>query len=580
MSAGQDPIMSTLYRPPLRARHYVACSGHYLASTAALRMLHLGGNAIDAGVAAGICINVLLPDQTSFGGVAPTIVYHKERNEVRSISGIGNWGRHASIEIFEQEESGEIPVGARRSVVPGAADAWLTALALYGTLSFETVVTPAIELCEEGFPVYASLSRSLEQRRDSISRWPSNAEIFLPEGRVPAVGDVLYQRDLARTFKRLVQAERNASSVGRQAGIYAARDEFYKGQIAKEIAAFVTSQGGFVTEEDLAEFHSEVEEPPTIKYQGVDVYACGPWSQGPVNLQALGILEGFDLKQMGHNSADYLSVLAQAFDLAYADRDAYCGDPRFVDVPLKELLSKEYAEQQRLRIDPRRTFSETPLPGDPRGVGNVRSGSGTVINHSPGLQPDTSYVCVVDEDGNAFSATPSDGVSDTPVIPGLGLICSGRGNQSRVDPNSPASIHPGKRPRLTPNPAMAFRDGKLLMPYGTPGGDMQPQAMVQVLLNIVEFGMNAQEAIEQPRIGTYNHPDSRTPYAYRPGVRQIESRVPEHVIAELRSRGHIIEPWPDWSRVTGTVCAIVVDHEAGTLTGGADPRGETYAVGW
>jgi gamma-glutamyltranspeptidase / glutathione hydrolase len=575
-----DPSQRTSHRPPIQARHFVASSGHYLATAAAHRVRLLGGNAIDAGVAAGICINVLLPDLTNFGGVAPTLVYSHERNELRSISGLGYWGKDASLEFYQRQENGKIPIGARRSIIPGAPDAWLTALARYGRLSFEQVVTPAIELCEQGFVVYPSLHRNLAKNEADLRRWKSSAEVFLPGGRVPEVGEVFYQKDLGRTFRRMVEAERAASSKGRAAAVEAARDEFYRGDIGKEIAAFITAEGGFITEEDLAGFHSDIEEPPTVNFRGVDVYGCGPWCQGPVLLETLNILEGFDLKAMGHNSADYLSTIVQALDLSFSDRESYCADPKFVDVPLDELLSKEYAARQRARIDPNSTFTEMPPPGDIRslvGSGAHRGPLGTV--RTP-VEPDTSYVCVVDEEGNAFSATPSDGVSGTPVIPGLGLICSGRGNQSRVDPNHPASLQPGKRPRLTPNPAMAFKDGKLYMPFGTPGGDMQPQSMLQVFLNIVEFGMNPQQAIEQPRIGTYNFPNSFAPHTYLPGVRQIETRIGEDVIEELRARGHTVEPWPEWTRMTGNVCAITVDHERGTFTGGADARAEAYAIGW
>ncbi len=570
----------TSHRPPIQARHYAICSGHYLATAAGNRMFNLGGNAIDAGVAAGICINVLLPDLTNFGGVAPTIVYHKEKDELRSISGLGYWGSDASLEIYQREEGGKIPNGARRSVIPAAADAWLTALARYGNLSFETVVTPAIELCEQGFQVYPSLSRNLQKHRPNIECFPSSAEIFLPGGRVPEVGKVLYQHDLGRTFRRMVEAEKQASGGGRQAGVEAARDGFYKGEIAREIAAFITAEGGFISEADLAGFASDIEEPPTVNYKGIDVYTCGPWCQGPMNLQVLKILEGFDLKGMGHNSADYLSVLVQALDLVFADREAYYADPKFVDVPLDGLLSDGYAAEQRGRIDPNQTFDEMPAPGSPTGVGAVRGGSGPVGDMNTERYPDTSYVCAVDAEGNAFSATPSDPVAGSPVIPGLGLIASGRGNQSRIDPDHPASLQAGKRPRLTPNPAMAFKDGKLYMPFGTPGGDMQVQSMVQVFVNIVEFGMDPQQAIEQPRIGTFNHPDSFAPHTYWPGLRQVETRVDDSVIRELEARGHKVERWPEWTRATGNVCAIVVDEDSGTRTAGADARAEAYAIGW
>jgi gamma-glutamyltranspeptidase/glutathione hydrolase len=240
---------------------------------------------------------------------------------------------------------------------------------------------------------------------------------------------------------------------------------------------------------------------------------------------------------------------------------------------MDQLLSKTYAAERRGRIDMVRAFGEMPGAG---GAGSLTEAARMV---SP-AQADTSYVCAIDEEGNAFSATPSDGIGSTPVIPGLGLICSGRGSQSWLEPDHPSSLHPGKRPRLTPNPAMAFRNGKLLMPFGTPGGDMQPQAMLQTFLNITVFGMDVQQAIEAPRFGTFSYPDSFYPHAYRPGRLNLEGRIPQEVGEELASRGHDIEWWPEWTRVAGNVCAIRVDHELETLEAGADARAEAYAAGW
>jgi gamma-glutamyltranspeptidase/glutathione hydrolase len=566
----------TSYRPAIQARHFAVSSGHYLATAAAFRILAQGGNAIDAGVAAGICLNVVLPDLTSFGGVAPIIVYHRASGELRSISGLGWWGKRASIGAFLREEGGQIPLGVRRSVVPGAPAAWLTALARYGTKSFAEVVAPALELCEQGFVVYPSLRRNLAKEADVIARWPSTAAIFLPGGAVPEVSDVLYQHDLARTFRRLIAAEERAAHRGRVAGIEAALDAFYRGDIAKEIVAFIQREGGFLDEDDFADFSVEVEEPPSVTYRDVTVYGCGPWCQGPVLLETLNILEGFDLKAMGHNTPDYIHTVIGALDLAFADREAYVGDPRFVDVPLATLLSKEYAARQRGRIRPDQTWVEMPAPGLGAGARKAPAAGGS--DTPP--QPDTSYVCVVDAEGNAFSATPSDGIGSTPVVPGLGLLCSGRGSQSWLDPDHSSSLQPRKRPRLTPNPALAFKDDRLFMVFGTPGADVQPQSMLQVFLNIVEFEMDPQQAIEAPRFATYNYPESFWPHTYRPGLRQIERRVPESTIEELRRRGHRIEPWPEWTRVAGNVCVILVDQARETLTAGADARAEAYALGW
>jgi gamma-glutamyltranspeptidase/glutathione hydrolase len=372
----------------------------------------------------------------------------------------------------------------------------------------------------------------------------------------------------------MITAEEGAGG-GRAAGIEAARDAFYAGDIGKEIAAFIQREGGFIDERDLADFHSDVEPPSSTTYRGIDVYACGPWCQGPVNLQTLNILEAYDLRELGHNSADYVHLFTEALNLAFADRERYYGDPHFVDVPIERLLSKEYASERRAEIDPTRAFGQMP------GAGEI-SGYITYSEHVAALemQPDTSYVCAVDEEGNAFSATPSDGVGSTPVVPGLGLICSGRGSQTWLIPGHASALAGGKRPRLTPNPAMAFRDGELFMPFGTPGGDMQPQAMLQTFVNVVDFGMDVQQAIETARFGTFSFPNSFWPHDYHPGLLNLEERIPRAVGEELARRGHDVQWWPEWTRIAGNVCAIVVDGERGMLTAGADARAEAYALGW
>jgi gamma-glutamyltranspeptidase/glutathione hydrolase len=567
-----NPPVRTSNRPPIQARHVAVASGHYLATEAGMRMFRLGGNAIDAGVAAGICIDVLLPDLCSFGGVAPTMVYHAATGDLVTISGLGPWGRAATLQHFLDHEGGEIPIGVKRSVVPGAPDAWLTALARYGRLSFAEVVQPAIELCEGGFIVYPSLERNLNHDAGVLAGWPSSASIFMTGDRTPRSGDVLRQPDLARTFQRMAAAEERARGRGRAAGIDAARDEFYSGDIGKEIAAFVQSQGGFVGERDLAEFHSDIEAPISTSYRGIEVHACGPWCQGPVIPQVLNILEHINLGDLGHNSADYIHLFSEALNLAFADRERFYGDPHFVDVPLDELLSKEYAAQRGALIDPARAFGTMPPAGD-----GALAAAGSRVG---ALQADTSYVCAVDEEGNAFSATPSDGVGSTPIVPGLGLICSGRGSQSWLIEGHASALEGGKRPRLTPNPAMAFRDGRLLMPFGTPGADMQPQAMLQTLVNIVDFGMDVQQAIESPRFGTFSYPESFWPHTYRPGRLCLEARIPTAVGDELHRRGHDLEWWPEWTRIAGNVCAIVVDADRGSLSAGADARAEATAAGW
>ena len=566
----------------------MASSGHYLATAAAYRILEQGGNATDAGVAAGIAINVTLPQWTGFGGVAPIIIHDAASGNTVEISGLGRWPKAASIDFFNQNCGGQLPPGVLRTVTPAAADAWITALKLYGTMSFEQVVTPALELAEGGFPIPATLQSALARTGDSLigdsdgdGQWPSTAAVFFPGGRRPDIGDILVQKDLARTFKRLIEVERDHAGQGREAALQAARDFFYKGEIAQEIVSFVQQEGGFLTMEDMADFAVGVDTPPSIDYKGIQVYACGPWCQGPMNLHTLKILEGFDLRGMGHNTADYAHTVLEGLKLAFSDREAYYGDPDFIDVPLAGLLSDSYAEERRRAIDPSRAAPEMPLAGDPwPHQGMARNGHPARPDLvAGGLPADTSYACVVDRWGNAFSATPSDSFGTSPIIPGLGFIASSRGSQTWLDPNHPCALEPGKRPRLTPNPALAMQNGKPLMPFGTPGGDVQPQSMVQLFLNVFEFGMDVQQAIEAPRFSTWSFPNSFWPHAYNPGLVGVEGRMDSQVVADLSSRGHNVEVWDDFTPRMGCLCAVHVDQQRGGLSGGADPRRDGYTMG-
>ena len=330
---------------------HMVSAGHPLAAAAGFRVFEEGGNAVDAGVASGIALNVVRPTSTNFGGVAPIIIYLGESDSVVTISGLGRWPRAASIEYFNRHAGGEIPISILRTVVPAAADAWLTALEKYGTMSFEQVVTPALELAERGHPVSASVLRAL--LRSSDDEWPST------------VGELLVQKDLARTFRRLKDVERANGSKGRQAAITAARDYFYKGDIAEEMARFSHEQGGLLTLEDLKDFSVQIEEPEVGRFRDYSVYTCGAWCQGPVLAETLQILEDDDLAGLGHNSPDYIHLLSQALNLAFSDREHYYGDPDQVEVPMKGLLSKEYTADRRGAIDMERAFPEMPPPGDP-----------------------------------------------------------------------------------------------------------------------------------------------------------------------------------------------------------------------
>ncbi|MBI4279331.1 MAG: gamma-glutamyltransferase family protein [Armatimonadetes bacterium] len=575
------------HRPPIMGTHYMVASGHYLATLAGIRILERGGNAVDAGVAAGLCINVLQPDMTNVGGVAPIILRSARTGEVVTISGLGRWPKAATLEVVLARGGGDLPLGVLRSVTPAAIDAWLTALERYGTKTLAQVAAPAMELAADGFPVNRFLHDNLARAAEVIARWTSTAAIFLPGGRVPEVGDVLVQRDLARTLQRLAEAEGAAASKGdsREEAIRTARDLFYRGAIAREIVDFCRAEGGLLSLEDMAAFSVRVEPPVRATYRGHEVYGCGPWCQGPVALEALNILEGYDLRATGHLSAETLHLIIEALTAAFADRHAYYGDPDFVQVPISGLLAKAYAAEWRRRMEPRRAWSEMPSPGDPwvhEGAPAVAGGADAPAPKNGPIEPDTSYLCVIDAEGNAFSATPSDGVLSTPVVPGLGLIISSRGYQSWLDPHHPSCVAPGKRPRLTPSPGLVMRDGRVFLAYGTPGHDVQPQAMVQVLVNMLDFGMDPQEAIEAPRLATYNFPSTGHPHAYHPGLVRVESRVPEEVRGTLAAWGHKVEAWPAWMPSAGAVCAIRARWDRGRplLVGGADPRRLAYAIGW
>ena len=571
-------------RPPVLASKYIVSSGHYLASIAGLRMLADGGNVVDAGVAAGLCINVLQPDLTSIAGVAPIILRLGHGDDIVTISGVGRWPRAASLDELARRGATLGAGNLLSNVVPAALDAWVLALDRYGTMRFADVAAPAIELAERGFPVNQFLHDNLAQAAPTLSAWASWGKVFLSGGRPPRVGERLAQPELGRTLRSLVDAERGAAT--RHEGLRAVRDTFYKGDIARQIATFFREHGGLMDASDLGAFQVQIEPPVRTTYREYDVYACGPWCQGPVVLEALNILEQYDLGACAPNSAPYLHLVVEALKAAFADRHAYYGDPEFVRVPITGLLAKPYAATWGARIDPARAFPGMPDAGDPwqfeGDTSAVRSGcKGRRPAASPGPDgPGTSYVCVLDVDGNAFSATPSDGAIDAPVVPGLGFVISNRGVQSWLDPEHPSAVAPGKRPRLTPSPGLVLRNGQTCIAYGTPGSDVQPQAMLQFLLNVVDYHMDVQAAIEAPRVASYSFPGSIHPHPYHPGLLRAESRIAPEVLAALGEMGHQVEPWPPWTPYAGALCAAVLSDGDPILSGGADPRRLAYAVGW
>ena len=570
--------MVNSHRPSVRGKRYAVSSLHYLATMAGTRILEQGGNAVDAGVAAGLCVNVLEPEMAHFGGVAPIIYCPGEGGRVETISGLGRWPRAASIAHFEQHYSGEMPENILRTVTPATPDAWLSALTRWGTMTFAEVVQSALDLAGNGRPVDPRFHAALAH--PEMTMWPSTEAVYRPEGRLLQVGEVFKQPDLARTFERMMAAEQQAGG-SREEGIRAARDLIYKGEIAREIAAFHAAQGSWLTYEDLAEFAVRVEAPERVDYKGYEVFSCGAWCQGPTLLMALKLLEGVDLQAMGWGTADYLHTILEAIKLVFADREAYFGDPDFVAVPLAVLLSEEYAVVRRGLIEMDKAVMGMAEAGDVgRGAAHLPSASHQRRMPQPVWESDTSYVCVVDEWGNTFSATPSDGLTSTPIVPGLGFAVSGRGYQSWLDAAHPSSLQPGKRPRLTPNPALILKEGRPFMPIGCPGGDAQVQAMLQVFLNVAEFGMSPQAAIEAPRVISHNFPNSFWPHQIRPGEVTVESRWDTAVLDDLRQRGHILIDDGQWSGKVARVCTIVVDEETGVRTAGADSRSTAYAVAW
>jgi gamma-glutamyltranspeptidase/glutathione hydrolase len=568
------------FRPTVMGGTHSVSSGHYLATASGYRILEHGGNAIDAGVAAGISLNVVLPSSTSFGGVAPILVYSASEKRVSSISGLGRWPRTASLEHFVNNRGGKIPEGVERMVVPAAADAWFTALIEHGTMSFEQVVTPALELARDGIAVGPVLARSMNSFAEQAERWPTRTEAFTEDGHFPDLGERWRQPALARTFERLIEVERNNASHGREQAMLAARDFFYKGEIAEEIVSFVQSGGGFLSMSDLAEFKVGNEPPETGRFHEFEVYTNGPWSQGPAFAEAAQILAGDDLKRLGHNTADYIHLIAEALKLSFSDRDAFYGDPDFVDVPMRGLLSEDYTRVRRGDVDPERAWPAMPDAGDPWKFEGRSQPPDYAYQPPPpkygNTEPDTSYACVVDRWGNMFSATPSDGA--TAVVQSLGFTPSTRGSQTWLDPRHPSALEPWKRPRLTPNALLAFKDEKPWMVFGTPGGDAQIQATLQYFLNVATFDMTPQQAVEAPRFLIWSFPDSFWPHVYTPGRMELEGRLDAETGKELERRGHKVEWLSMYAGRADNVCGITLDHASNTLAAGADLRGEAYAI--
>lgn len=580
------------FRPVVRGKRGVVAGGQPLSVEAGLRILQKGGNAVDAGVATILAASVIEFSHFSFGGEAPILIKLKGQKVV-VIEGMGQAPMKATREFFVNRSSSEsgkksglIPsTGPLSATVPAVLDACVTALDQFGTKTLAEVMEPAIQLAD-GFPIDELRVQYIKTRAPIFTQWEDAKRLFLPGGEVPKVGDLFVQADLARTLREIVRAERLASKGtrnNRHAGLMAARDYFYRGPIARRIGDYMQANGGLIAADDFAKFAAKVGQPVETNYRGFEIYKAGFWTQGPAMIETLNMLEGFDLKKMGHNSPAYIHTLAEALKLALADRDRYYGDPNFVKIPTTELLSKEYAALRRPLIDERHA-SLAQQPGDPMNMKAVLASAVQTIGHASALPPieranDTTCVNVVDKDGNMFSATPSGAWLPAVVAGNTGVLMGQRLQSSLTDANSPNVVAPGKRPRITLTPTLVLKNGEPFMVLSTPGGDNQDQALLQVLLNIIEFGMNPQEAVEAPRFDTQHYVSSFDDHEFLPGSLNVESRVGIKTIQELSQKGHKVKVQGEWGTLSSPT-VITYDPKTGVAAAGADPRRSRYAVAW
>jgi gamma-glutamyltranspeptidase / glutathione hydrolase len=565
-------------RPELVGTFGMVASTHWLASAVGMGVLERGGNAFDAAVATGLTLQVVEPHMNGPGGDLP-VIFHSERlGETRVLCAQGVAPAAATIERYRQLGFELMPgTGPLAAVVPGAFDGWMLMLRDFGTARLAEVMEPAIGYAERGFPLVAAACDAIAEVEELFrDEWATSGDVYLRDG-VPAPGSRFSNPALAATYRRVVDEAKGAA--GREAEIDAARDAFYRGFVAE---AMDGAHGALLTADDVAAWRATYEPPTTFDYGGLTVCKTGPWGQGPVMLQQLALLAGFDLEAMGLGTADYVHTIVEASKLAFADREAWYGDPAFADVPMDELLSAGYNDERRSLIAEDASLELRPgAPGGrtPRTPAFARQAGATLGEGEPTLRiGDTCHIDVADRFGNLVSATPSGGwLQSSPVISALGFPLGTRAQMFTLEPDQATSLEPGKRPRTTLSPSFALRDGEPYMAFGTPGGDQQDQWPLQLLLAHVHFGLNLQEAIDEPAFHSSHFPSSFYPRLSSPGRVEVEGRMRDAVVAELRRRGHDVHVNGDWS--LGRLSAVARGSD-GMLHAAANPRGmQGYALG-
>ncbi len=587
-------------KPVLHGRHWVAITGKPLAVTAGAMMFQKGGNAVDAACAM-LGATSTMWDVLSWGGETQALIFNPNTGEVIGINALGAAPTGATPDFFlEQSLSYPPSLGPLSAVTPGTPGGLMVMLAEYGSLSLKDVLEPSMQMAD-GYPIEASAANSLERNKRRIKEWPYSAEVYLPHAgearEAPYPGEIFRQPDLAETLGKLVQAEQEALEAGasRKEAIYAAYERFYTGDIAQEFVRGAQEQGGQITMDDLANWQVYIEEPVMTIYKDIEVYKLTTWVQGPVLLQALNILENFDLASIGYNSARYIHTLYQAMSLAFADRDFYYGDPYFPpEEPIEGLLSKDYAQQRAELINWERNDPDI-APGDPY---PFQGGSNPFLHYLEGWQTTwppatgaalreieeafylgTTSIQTADEEGWVVSVTPSGGWIPAVIAGRTGVGISQRAQSFVLDPaeNPYNVIEPGKRPRATLTPTIALKDGRPFLSVAVQGGDTQDQNTLQFLLNVVEFGMNVQQAVEAANINSYQMRNSFRDHSSIPGRLLLNEAVPPWVSSQLREMGYSLT---FGARTSGPLNAIYFDWEHGTFWGGASNHGDDYGIAW